>query len=365
MSESVLAIAAERSVEPALEKLVDAARALVDARYAAIGVPDGAGGFAQFITSGMTDKQWDAIGRLPRQHGLLGAMLETAEPFRSPDIQSDPRFEGWPAGHPSMHSFLGVPIVSRGEVVGAFYLTDKRGEGRAEFTAADRRMIETFAAHAAIALENARLLERSRELTVVEERNRLARELHDSVTQTLFSLGLTVDATAQLADVDPVRAHDELKVVRELARGALEEMRSLVFELRPAELGADGLVATLRKHVDVLRRVYGTTIDVDLDGEAALPAEVEREVYRVAQEALANALRHGRAERVSLRLRRPDGRVVLTVADDGIGFDASGQAQGRHLGLVSMQERAQALGGELRVESEPGRGTTVTLELGP
>jgi signal transduction histidine kinase len=361
MSEAVLAIAAEHGVEPVLEKLVHAARELVDARYAAIGVPDGEGGFARFITSGMTDKQWDAIGTLPRQHGLLGAMLATAEPFRTPDIQGDPRFEGWPAGHPSMRSFLGVPIVSRGEVVGAFYLTDKKGTR--EFDPSDQAMIETFAAHAAIALENARLLERSRELSVVEERTRLARELHDSVTQTLFSLGLTVEAAAQLAERDPERAREEIHTVRELARDALEELRSVVFELRPAELGTDGLAATLRKHVDVLRRVYKARIEVDLDGERPLAPEVEREVFRVAQEALANALKHARPTRVELRLRQPNGRIVLTVADDGVGFDQGGQAQGRHLGLVSMQERAEALGGELRIDSRPGEGTTVTLDL--
>src|SRR5919201_3068543 len=125
MSDAVLAIAAERAVDPVLQRLVDSARKLAGARYAAIGVPDGEGGFAKFITSGMTDEQYAAIGPLPRQHGLLAAMLTSVEPYRVPDIRRDPRFEGWPAPHPSMRSFLGVPILSHGSVVGAFYLTDK------------------------------------------------------------------------------------------------------------------------------------------------------------------------------------------------------------------------------------------------
>src|SRR5919205_3492254 len=125
VSDAVVAIAAEHRFEPVLEKLADSARELAGARYAAIGVPDGEGGFAKFITSGMTDEQYAAIGPLPRQHGLLAAMLTSTEPYRVPDIRRDPRFEGWPKPHPSMRSFLGVPILSHGSVAGAFYLTDK------------------------------------------------------------------------------------------------------------------------------------------------------------------------------------------------------------------------------------------------
>ncbi|MEY2517303.1 MAG: hypothetical protein QOJ89_4661, partial [bacterium] len=177
LSDAVLAIAAEHAVEPVLQKLVNAARELAGARYAAIGVPDGDGGFGQFITSGMSDELIASLGELPRQHGLLGAILESGVPHRTADIREDPRFRGWwPRAHPSMSSFLGVPIVARGNVVGAFYLTDK--EGATAFSDDDQALIETFAAHAALALENARLHERSRELTIVEERNRLARELH-------------------------------------------------------------------------------------------------------------------------------------------------------------------------------------------
>src|SRR5439155_4632192 len=140
---------------------------------------DGQGAFARFITSGMSDELVAAMGPLPRTHGLLGAMLESPEPYRSEDIRRDPRFRGWwPSAHPQMRSFLGVPIVARGAVIGALYLTEK--DGAATFSGDDERLIELLAAHAAIAIENARLHERSRELSIVEERNRLARELHDS-----------------------------------------------------------------------------------------------------------------------------------------------------------------------------------------
>jgi signal transduction histidine kinase len=368
MNEAVLAITAERSVDRVLQKIVDAARGLVGARYAAIGVPDGEGGFAQFITSGMTDEQYDAIGELPRTHGMLGAMLETDRPYLADDIREDARFEGWPDAHPVMRSFLGVPIVSQGEVIGAFYLTEKEGRRRGLFGDDDARLIGMLAGHAAIAIENARLYERSRELSTVEERKRLARELHDSVTQTLFSIGLTAEAAAALVESDPARAKAELEHLQELTQAAMREMRSLIFELRPAELEMDGLVGTLRKHVDVLTRVYDCEIDLALDGAPALSPELERGLLRIAQEALANALKHAGARRVELGLRAHDSVVALRVTDDGCGFDpAEAAARSRRLGLTSMRERAEALGGELAIDSAPGRGTTVMVEvkLGP
>jgi signal transduction histidine kinase len=365
MSDAVLAIASERRVDPVLQKLAGAARSLAGARYAAIGIPDGEGGFATFVTSGMSDAQYEALGELPRTHGLLGAMLQTLEPYRTGNIQDDPRFEGWPAAHPSMRSFLGVPIGSRGAVMGAFYLTDKQGARDAGFTEEDEELIRTLAAHAAIAIENARLHERSRELSTIEERKRLARELHDSVTQTLFSIRLTVGAVAGLVESDPARARRELEGLQELTDAAVQEMRSLIFELRPAELEADGLAGALRKHVEVLRRLHGQEIELDLRDERRLPADVERSLLRIAQEALGNALRHAHAHRVALSLAAPDSRVVLRVVDDGRGFDPEeAERRSRRLGLTSMRERAETIGGTLTIESAPAQGTTVTVEVG-
>lgn len=359
MSDAVLAVASERSVDLVLKQLAEEARELVQAHYAAIGVPDNEGGFEKFVHVGFTDKQLKAIGDLPRQHGMLGAMLETAESYRATDITDDARFEGYPEAHPMMRSFLGVPISSKGEVIGAFYLTEKRK--REQFTEGDLQLIESLAAHAAVAIENARLLERSRELTIVEERNRMARELHDAVNQTLFGVSLAAESAGMLVDTEPERAKAQMETVRDLARTAMEEMRSLIFELRPAELEADGLVPTLRKHIAVLRRVYGREIELDVHGERRLEPEVEQEVFRIAQEALGNALKHSDGQRLSVQLHL-DGRLVLAVSDDGAGFDPAGPRAGRHLGLVSMRERAQALGGELTIVSAAGEGTTVTLE---
>jgi signal transduction histidine kinase len=362
VNDAVLAIAAERSVEPVLQKIVDSARGLVRARYAALGAPDGEGGFAQFIVSGVSDAMWDAIGELPRTHGLLGAMLQDPTPIRLRDIKRHPDFQGWwPDHHPRMRSFLGVPLLSKGRIIGAFYLASKIGAR--EFSQTDQELVEMLAAHAAIAIENAELLERSRELTVMEERNRLARELHDSVIQTLFSAVFTAEAAAELLERDPRLARDEIQKLQELAKGAVQEMRSLVFELRPAEIEVEGLVPTLRKHIDVLRRVYETDFALTVEGGRRLDPTAERELFRIAQEAIRNALEHSGGSRISVDVRMRDSVVSLSISDDGVGFDPSSpQIRGRHLGLTSMLERAQILGGDLHVESTPGAGCRVWLE---
>ncbi|HEY2938967.1 MAG TPA: GAF domain-containing sensor histidine kinase [Gaiellaceae bacterium] len=361
VSDAVLSVAAERSVEEVLQRLVESARELAGARYAALGTPDGEGGFSRFLTAGMSDGLVAKLGPLPRTHGMLGATLETAESFRTTDIHDDPRFRGWwPKGHPDMRSFLGVPISTREGVIGAFYLTEKLGA--AEFTDEDRRLIELLAAHAAIAITNARLYEQSRELSVLSERNRLALELHDAVSQKLFSLVLTADAAETLAGRDPAAVSEQLARLKALAQEALDELRALIFELRPPDLERDGLCGALRKHVDVLRSRRPGRITLELEDE--LPGDPERdaEILRIAQEALQNALRHADASHVTVRLRTDDGGLRLEVEDDGVGFDPSNpELRSRRLGLTSMEERAERLRGRLEIDSTPGAGTSVRL----
>ena len=363
VSDAVLAVAARRSVDEVLQQLVESARELAGARYAALGVPDDAGGFSRFLVSGMSDELIARLGPLPRTHGLLGAMLEAPEPYRTDDLHRDPRFRGWwPAGHPDMRSFLGVPIVAPEGVIGAFYLTEKEGGG--PFSGAEQELIELLAAHAAIAITNARLYERSRELSILSERNRLALELHDAVSQKLFGLVLSADAAGTLLDRDPGAAGVQLQRLQRLAREALDELRALVLELRPPDLERDGLRGTLRKHVEVLRALHGAAIAYDVQGAPTLGADADREVLRVAQEALHNAARHAGARHIEVHLRDGDGRLFLEVRDDGAGFDPGDpELRARHLGLTSMEERAARLGGSLRVRSSPGAGTTVVLEV--
>ncbi|MBB4699048.1 GAF domain-containing sensor histidine kinase [Sphaerisporangium siamense] len=360
VSSAVLAVTRHLSVREVLQVIVRSAKTLLDARYAALGVPDEDGSFAEFVAEGLSDKQWDAIGPLPRQHGMLAAMLRDAAPVRLPDIREDPRFEWWPSAHPVLKDFIGVPIRDGDQVLGIIFLSNKRAPGG--FTSHDQDLLTLFAAHAAIALTNARLYERGRELTVVEERTRVARELHDAVTQKLFSLRLTAQAAAALVHAHPGRALAEIERVERLAGEALAELRAVIVELRPAELDRHGLVETLRKHVALLDRLNPETVSFSATGEAGdLPAATEVTVLRVAQEAVHNALRHAGASSIAVRLSVPGSRLTLEISDDGDGFDVDGPTRG--LGLVSMRDRAEEAGGALRVSSEPGAGTTVLLEV--
>jgi signal transduction histidine kinase len=360
VSDAVLAVASQLSVDQVLQRLVDSARELAGARYAALGIPDGEGGFRRFLVSGMSDELIAAMGPLPRTHGMLDAILHSPTPYRTEDIHTDPRFRGWwPRRHPNMRSFLGVPIVAAGEVIGAFYLTEKL-DGPV-FSPEDQALIELLAAHASIAITNARLYERSRELSMLSERNRLALELHDVVSQKLFSLVLTAEAAATALDRDPAAGRRQVQRLGELAREALEELRSLILGLRPPELERDGLELTLRKEVEMLSRVHGVEIDLTSDGAGATgDGERELAILRIVDEALHNALRHARAGHIEVRLSQ----TVIEVTDNGVGFEPRRpELRSRHLGLTSMEERAQELGGRLEIRSAPGTGTTVRLEV--
>jgi signal transduction histidine kinase len=380
VSQVVLAVARQLSTRDVLQMIVRSARSLVNARYAALGVPDDQGSFAEFLVDGISEREQKAIGPIPRQHGLLGALLREGEPVRVADIRADPRFEWWPSAHPDMSDFLGVPIKDDRDVLGIIFAACKRDPGG--FTERDEQLLGLFASHAAIALTNARLYERGRELSVLEERARLARELHDAVSQKLFSIRAKARAAEVLVHRDPERAAAEIQSVAELSGQAHAELRAVIDGLAPPDLAAGGLAESLRSYAVLAGRTYG--VEVRFQAAARLPslgAQREAAVYRVAQEALHNALRHSGASVVCLSLTATRRRVSLEVVDHGRGFAAGAPpptspspftaaspftAPDRltgGLGLASMRERAAAAGGTLTVRSGPGEGTLVRLEL--
>jgi signal transduction histidine kinase len=365
VSQAVLSVTRQMSVRDVLQVIVRSARSLVGARYAALGVPDAGNSFAEFVVDGISDDEWQAIGPLPRRHGMLAVLLNEGRPQRLADIRKDPRFEGWPAAHPQMSHFLGVPVRDGDQVLGIIFAANKTSAAAEKhgFTERDQEILSLFAAHAAIALTNARLYERSRELSVMQERSRLARELHDAVTQKLFSIRAHARAAAVLADwepFDPDRVKAEIEVIGALGADAHAELRAVIDGLAPPDLQAGGLKESLRRYAVLAGRAYGIPVTFGAAELPALEPQAEAALYRVAQEALHNALRHSGAGAVCVRLARTARRVTLDIKDDGHGF--SPQAPSGGVGLASMRERAANVGGALTVKSGPA-GTLVRMTV--
>jgi signal transduction histidine kinase len=354
----LLAIAEDLDLDRVLERVLRTARAAVRARYGALGVPDGSGGFARFLTVGVSERQAERIGELPRVHGVLGALLNDG-PIRLHDIRRHPRFGWYPAHHPELRDFLGVPIRHRGEVLGNLFLAGSRAHA---FSARDQRTAETLAAYAGVAIANARLYQQAQQLATVEERGRVARELHDSVSQRLFSMVYEARAAA-LRAADPA-SREALGGLEASAAAALQEMKGLVYAVRPKSLERDGLEATLRDHVEALRRTHDVPIELRVRGEPALAPSEALALLRIAQEALFNALRHAPGARIQVALEGDGAGTTLVVRDRGPGFDVAALPRTRRtMGLVTMRERAASAHGELVVESAPGRGTCVSVRL--
>jgi len=368
VSQAVLSVTRQMPVRDVLQVIVRSARSLVGARYAAIGVPDEGDSFAEFVVDGISDAEWAAIGPLPRRHGMLRVLLDEGKPERLADIRADPRFEGWPAAHPQMSHFLGMPVRDGDQVLGIILAANKvpaAAAGRG-FTERDEEILALFAAHAAIALTNARLTEHSRELSVMQERSRLARELHDAVTQKLFGIRAHARAAEMLAGREPpdaARVRTEIEAVSALGAEAQAELRAIIDGLAPPDLDAAGLAESLRRYAVLAGRAHGVPVAFTAGALPALGSRAETALYRVAQEALNNALRHSGAARVSVCLSRAGRRVVLEVSDDGHGFVPEAPSGG--VGLASMAERASAAGGALTIRSgESGTLVRMTVPAG-
>jgi signal transduction histidine kinase len=263
--------------------------------------------------------------------------------------------------YPYIRSWMAVPMRVKDRAIGALFLAHSEP---ASYTAHHAEMALAVAQQAAIAIENARLYERAQEVAVLEERQRLSRELHDSVSQALYGIALGAQTARAVVERDPSQVVQPLDYVLSLAQTAMSEMRGLIFELRPEAVEQEGLVAVLRQQAKAAGARHGVQVTMTDSDEPSLPLEVKEALYRVAQEALHNAVKHAGAAAIALSLERDDGAVVLTVQDDGKGFDPAESFPG-HLGLYSMRERAEGLGGTLAIESAPGAGTRVSVRVAP
>jgi signal transduction histidine kinase len=357
------AIAGELDLDRVLQLIVDSVRELVEARYAALGTVDDAGRIERFITSGISPELRHQIGPLPEGHGLLGTIIREGVTLRIPDIARHPDTHGFPPHHPPMHSLLGVPVRIGGENVGNFYLTEK--EGAPEFSEADQELVEMFALHAGIAIQNARLLQDVQRLAVVDERLRISRDLHDGIIQSIYAVSLSLEDVADLVADDPAEATARVDRSIDRLHTTISDIRTFIVGLGP--MTGEGLGAALETMAGELLAGSPTELRLDLSGvdllDGRLSPEAGHELVQIAREALSNVARHSGAADASLSLRVDGDVAVLRVEDDGRGFDPEQRLGVSHFGLANLRDRAAAIAGSLRIDTGVGKGTRIIVRL--
>ncbi len=254
---------------------------------------------------------------------------------------------------------MNAPLVFRGQSIGVLALAHPEAN---YYNASRVELAMAFANQAAVAIENARLYEQAHQVAALEERQKLARELHDSVSQALYGIALGARTARTLLDRDPAQAAQPLDYILYLSEAGLAEMRALIFELRPESLQTEGLVAALGKLVNALGARHQLKVTLEAQDEPAVLLDVKESLYRIAQEALNNIVKHARATQVKVSLKVESGELRLGISDDGTGFDTGAEFPG-HLGMITMRERAEKVGGTFAIESAPNAGTHIQVTI--
>ena len=365
LDEAVRGISGTLDVDRVLQLIADRVRELADAEYSAIGIVDADGAIERFITSGISDEARERIGALPRGHGLLGLIIRENRTYRIPEIAEHPESYGFPPNHPPMHAFLGTPITTKDATVGRLYLTNKIGAH--EFGEDDASLVEMFALHAGIAIENARLHDQVRRLAVVDERERISRDLHDSAIQAIYAQTLALDDVPVLMDEDPEEARRRVDESIDALHAVIRDIRNFILGLRPVLLESGSLADGLQHLANELRRNGAVDVELEVDDPGqqldGLPIEVVADLLAVVREGLSNIARHAGASGARIALHTgPDG-VRLEMRDDGHGFRVEDrQGQGHH-GLANMRARTAAMNAAFELSSAPGKGTRIIISL--
>jgi len=344
-----------------LSHIVEEALSLANARYGALAVLDTTGKeVVEFLVSGLYPDEEATLleGPLPTGKGVLGLLIDDPRPIRIRTIGDHPASVGFPPGHPPMTSFLGAPIKVRDKVYGNLYLTEKIGVD--EFTADDQAVIEALALAAGIAVENARLHQRAGEIAVYEERDRMARDLHDGVIQRLFAIGLSLQGTA--AQAGRSVASSIGGVVDDIDE-TIRQVRATIFELGSAGRGM-GIRSNVLALVEEVQPALGFDVPVEFSGpiDAAVSDEVAEQLLATLREALSNVARHARATRASVTVALVSRECRLEIRDDGRGF-VGGPSPDGGMGLPNMRSRAEFLDGSFEVVQPPGGGTTIVWRV--
>jgi signal transduction histidine kinase len=348
--DAMLSIGSDLSLPAVLQRIIESACKLVDARYGALGVADDHGQLTDLATSGVDESTHDAVGRLPEFTGILGVLLSDPKPVRLRDVGEHPLAQGFPPGHPEMSSFLGVPIRGK-EAVGSLYLADKQSGD--QFTEEDERLAVTLAAASGVAIDNARLQSSLEHVAVLQDRERIARELHDKVIQRLFAAGMTLQTTLPIAARTEV-ASRITQAVEEIDE-TIRDIRRTIFALETRS--RRGVRVDIFAHVDAAREVLGFTPELRLEGpiDSAVPETTADHLLATLYEALSNVAQHAGASKVDVAVEAGD-ELLLEVADDGAGLPDRIE---RGQGLRNMERRALELGGNATVRPGEGAGTVV------
>ncbi len=361
LSRAAAAVTSELSLPKTLQTITDIARELVGAKYAALGVPGEDGTLKSFTTSGLEPGAVRGIAHEPKGRGLLGAILESDKPIRLENLHDDPRSVGFCENHPPMTQFLGVPIISRGTRVGNLYLTDPiDGE---PFSEDDERLIVLLAKHAAVAIENARLTEELQQVALLRERDRIGMELHDGVIQSVYAVGMKLEIMRGQFPMTPEQEVQYQSMIEDLNQ-IIEDIRAYIRNLREAREEQ----ITFRQRLENLTRHFRdfAQVEVTVDVPSTLRTLNEQQRHSLTQivrEALSNVARHAQATEVQVKVREVGNYLVLTVKDNGIGFDPDMIENPESFGLRNMDQRARRLSGYLMIESEKGKGTMLSVQI--
>jgi signal transduction histidine kinase len=353
--EAAVAVASQPDLGAVLDTTLGRAREATGASYAALGVIGDHGVLIDFKYLGIDEETARSIGRLPTGRGVLGTLIRNPHPIRLDDLHRHADSIGFPANHPPMYTFLGVPVRIGATVYGNLYLTEKPGG----FTEEDEIMVESLAAIAGAAIATADLQARLTHLALVADRERIARDLHDAVIQDLFGVGLSLQAMAMRLD-DEAEAGKLVESVDRLDE-AIRSLRSFVFELQTVDAGPSA-GDHLARFVAGLPVPDGIDVAVSIASDLGhVEARRLKEIEHIIQEAVSNAVRHSGADRVEVRVDPGPTALGVVVSDEGVGFDPDQAIRG--FGLDNIRDRAERAGGHLDVESAPGAGTTVRVEL--
>ena len=356
---AMLMVSADIELTELLRHFIAEACSLVEARYGALGVLNAARTtLDQFLTVGLTDEEEQRIGPRPTGRGVLGVLITDPEPLRLADLHAHPDSYGFPPHHPPMNSFLGVPLRVRGEVYGNLYLTDKlNGES---FNEEDEAMAETLAQAAGIAIENTRLQERARLVGLLDDRDRIARDLHDRVIQRIFSVGMSLQGATRMPGPPELlslvsKAVDALDVT-------IDEIRTAIFELEDG-MRDRGLRRSVLELASELAPQLGARPEVTLSGpvDSGVSQQVADHLLAVLREALTNAGKHAQADQFRIAVRVGD-EIRLEVADNGRGIPVP-DPEAHGLGLVNLRHRAEKLGGTLELQAPDGGGTLLVWRV--